>query len=226
MQSNPSDIPAPVRPADHPRTTAFQLGAAPVTPILIGLNILVYVLMFLSGVSPTDPTVLQLLHWGANFGPLEHAGQWWRLFTACFLHIGFVHIASNMYVLYQVGPFTERLYGTARYLALYLIAGIAGNILGLVLHPMTVSAGASGAIFGVYGGLLAFLLRQRAVLRPEAVRAIGQSALIFVGFNLFYGFASAHIDMTAHIGGLAAGFLVGLVLVRPLPQRPVASAAL
>ncbi len=210
MQANPSS----------PRSARFQLGQAPVTYFLIGLNILVYVAMIVSGISPSQPTILQLIHWGANFGPLDRAGQWWRLLSACFLHIGFLHIAFNMYVLYQVGPFTERLYGGARYLLLYLVAGIGGNVLGVYLHPMIVSAGASGAIFGVYGGLLAFLLRQRAAIRPEAVKAIGQSALIFIGFNLFYGLASAHTDLTAHIGGLFAGFLAGLVLVRPL-QRPL-----
>ena len=208
MQANPSS----------PRSARFQLDQAPVTYLLIGLNILVYVAMIVSGISPSQPTILQLIHWGANFGPLDRAGQWWRLLSACFLHIGFLHIAFNMYVLYQVGPFTERLYGGARYLLLYLVAGIGGNVLGVYLHPMIVSAGASGAIFGVYGGLLAFLLRQRAAIRPEAVKAIGQSALIFIGFNLFYGLASAHTDLTAHIGGLFAGFLAGLVLVRPLQR--------
>ncbi len=215
MQANASNI--------RPRTAQFQLGQARITYILIGLNILVYLAMIVSGISPSEPTILQLIHWGANFGPLDRAGQWWRLLTACFLHIGFLHIAFNMYVLYQVGPFTERLYGGARYLLLYLVAGIGGNLLGILLHPMIVSAGASGAIFGVYGGLLAFLLRQRTAFRPEAVRAIGQSALIFIGFNLFYGLASAHTDLTAHIGGLFAGFLAGLVLVRPLPQLPMSA---
>ena len=221
MQANPSDIPAPVRPADQPRTAQLQLGPARVTPVLIGLNILVFLLMLASGVSITEPTVGQLLHWGANFGPLDHAGQWWRLLSACFLHIGFLHIAFNMYVLYQAGPFTERLFGGSRFLVLYLLAGIGGNVLGLLLHPLTVSAGASGAIFGVYGGLLAFLLKERAALRPEAVKAIGQSALIFIGLNLFYGMASAHTDLTAHIGGLITGFLAGLLLARPLPRIPV-----
>lgn len=214
------NIASPARPANQPRPAQFQLAPARVTYILIGLNVLVFLLMLASGVSFTEPTILQLLHWGANFGPLDRAGQWWRLFTACFLHIGFLHIAFNMYVLYQAGPFTERLYGGLRFLVLYLVAGISGNVLGIFLHPMTVSAGASGAIFGVYGGLLAFLLRHRGALRPEAASAIGRSALIFIGFNLFYGLASAHIDVTAHVGGLFAGFLVGLVLVRPLPRQP------
>ena len=210
--------PDPAQTAAAPRPAPFRLGPAPVSPILIALNVLVFVAMALTGVSLTDPTIPQLIHWGANFGPLDHHGQWWRLLTACFLHIGFIHIALNMYILYQVGPFTERLFGSVRYLVLYLAAGIGGNVLGILLHPMIVSAGASGAIFGVYGALLAFLLRRRSVIRPEAVQAIGRSALIFLGINLFYGLATPHTDLSAHIGGLFTGFLLGLPLARPLPR--------
>ncbi len=216
---------SPVRPAEHPRTEQFQLAAAHVTYVLIGLNVLVFVLMLISGISLTDPTVPQLIAWGANFGPLTVSGQWWRLLTACFLHIGIVHIALNMYILYQAGLFVERLYGGFRFLVLYLAAGIGGNLAGVVLHPMIVSAGASGAIFGVYGGLLAFLLRQRAVIRPEAAQAIGRSALIFIGINLFYGLATPHTDLTAHVGGIVTGFLAGLLLVRPLPVLPAPPSA-
>ena len=208
---------------EQPRAVQPHRLQLSVTTVLIGLNALVYLAMVVSGISPTEPTVLQLVHWGANFGPLTESGQWWRLLTACFLHIGIIHIGFNMYVLYQVGPFTERLYGGVRYLAVYLIAGIAGNVLGIVLHPGIVSAGASGAIFGVYGGLLAFLLRQRAVVRPEAAKAIGKSALIFIGYNLVFGLATPHTDLTAHIGGLFAGFLVGFALARA-PQGLAAPA--
>ena len=220
MATNPSNVPAPVRPAGQTRAAHVELRPARVTPILIGLNALVFVAMVFRGISVTSPTVEQLLDWGANYGPLTLSGQWWRLLTACFLHIGLLHIGFNMYVLYQVGPFTERLFGGLRYVAVYLIAGISGNVLGLVLHPTVVSAGASGAIFGVYGGLLAFLLRERAALRPEAVRAVGQSALIFIGFNLVYGLATPHTDLSAHIGGLFAGFLAGFLLARPLRPAP------
>ena len=200
---------------DRPRTLQPRPASAPVTPALIVLNVLVFLGMAVSGVSLTEPTALQLVHWGANYGPLTISGQWWRLLSACFLHIGFIHIAFNMYVLYQVGPFTERLFGPWRYLVVYLAAGIGGNLLGLYLHPNIVSAGASGAIFGVYGGLLAFLLRQRGIIRPEAARSVGQSALIFLGYNLVYGLASAHTDLTAHIGGLGVGFVFGYALATP-----------
>jgi rhomboid protease GluP len=194
-----------------------KLAPARITPILIGLNALVFLAMVVTGVSITEPTSLQLVQWGANFGPLTVSGQWWRLLTACFLHVGIIHIAINMFILYQAGMFTERLFGPVRYLAVYLIAGIGGNILGILLHPNIVSAGASGAIFGVYGGLLAFLLRNRAVVRPEAAKAIARSALIFLGYNLVYGLATPHTDLTAHIGGLFTGFVAGYALARPRP---------
>ena len=206
---------SPNLPEPPPRSLQPRRAPAPVTPALIVLNVLVFLGMALSGVSLTAPTALELVHWGATYGPLTVSGQWWRLLTACFLHIGFLHIAFNMYVLYQVGPFTERLFGAPRYLVVYLAAGIGGNLLGLFLHPQIVSAGASGAIFGVYGGLLAFLLRQRAIIRPEAAKSVTQSAVVFLGYNLVFGLASPHTDLTAHFGGLIVGFLVGYALASP-----------
>lgn len=168
--------------------------------------------MVANGANFVDPNVLDVLRWGATYGPLTEHGQWWRLLTACFLHFGILHIAFNLYVLYQVGYFTERLFGGPRYLAVYLIAGIGGNVLGTLLHPNVVAAGASGAIFGVYGGLLAFLLRRRGVVNPQAAKAVTRSIMIFLAYNLFFGLADRHTDLTGHIGGLATGFLAGLLL--------------
>lgn len=187
---------------------------APVTFTLIGLNVAVYVLMIVSGISPISPTTLQVLQWGANFGPLTEHGQWWRLLSAVFLHFGIIHIGFNMFVLYQVGLFTEQLFGGPLYLLLYLLAGVGGNVVGLWLHPNVVSAGASGAIFGVYGALLAFLLINRRSLVSEGVKSVTRSVLIFLGYNLVFGLADRHTDLTAHISGLAIGFLAGLPLAR------------
>jgi rhomboid protease GluP len=187
-----------------------------VTYTLIALNTLVFLLMVSRGVSFFSPSALELFHWGANFGPVTASGQWWRLLSACFLHYGILHIAINMYILYQVGIFAERLFGRALYLLLYLAAGIGGNLVGIVLHPMVVSAGASGAIFGVYGGLLAFFLRHRGVVNPQAAKAVTRSIMIFLAYNLVYGLADRHTDLTAHIGGLVTGFALGF-LVAPNP---------
>ena len=212
---------APLPASESPVTPAVYAPQKPiVTSVLIGLNLLVFVAMLASGFSPVNPTAEQVLGWGANFGPLTESGQWWRLVTACFLHFGIVHIGFNMYVLYQVGFFTERLFGAMRYLALYLVAGIGGNVIGLWLHPNVVAAGASGAIFGVYGGLLAYLLRYRGVVNRQAAQAVSRSVFVFLGYNFFFGLADRHTDLTAHIGGLITGFLVGIVLAPAPAGRP------
>ncbi len=211
-----------VSPAGE-RKTSFQDAledATPiafVTPALIALNVLVFLAMCLRGVPFLQPNAQQVLPWGANFGPLTVGdGQWWRLLTACFLHFGIMHIAVNMYILWQVGPFTERLFGNLRYAVLYLVAGIGGNIAGLFWHNFGVGAGASGAIFGVYGGLLGFLLIERGVVPGKAASGIAKSAGLFVLYNLVAGFARPETDQVAHIGGIVTGFLAGCALARPL----------
>lgn len=187
---------------------------APVTIALIGINIAVYLAMVLRGISPISPTTLAMLNWGANYGPLTVHGQWWRLLTSTFLHFGIIHIGFNMFVLYQVGLFTEQLFGGPLYLLLYLFAGVGSSFLSLLLHPFVVSAGASGAIFGVYGALLAFLLVNRRSLVSEGVKSVTRSVFIFLGYNLIFGLADRHTDLTAHVAGLALGFLAGLPLAR------------
>lgn len=182
---------------------------------LIALNVLVYVAMCLKGISPMSPTSTDVLPWGANFGPLTLTGEWWRIFTATFLHFGLLHVGMNMYILYQVGPFTELLYGRVRFLLLYVLAGLGGSLVSLTIHPMTVSAGASGAIFGVYGALLAFLVVQRGVIPAARSRAIAQSAGIFLVYNLFFGLTSRTTDLSAHGGGFVFGFLAGCLLAKP-----------
>ena len=199
---------------EEPRTSIF--AGALVTVSLIFINVVVYVVIALAGVSPISPTGQQLAPWGANFGPLTMHGQWWRLVTACFLHFGIIHLAFNMYILFQVGLYSERLFGEMRYLLLYLLAGVGGNIAGLYFHPDTVSAGASGAIFGLYGGLLAFLLMQRDAIPKEGAHALIKYALIFIVYNLVFGLTRPETDITAHIGGLLTGFLCGCVLSAPL----------
>ena len=190
-----------------------------ITVALIAINVLVFLAMVASGVSFTQPTPLDVFKWGGDFGPAtvgQH--QWWRLLTSCFLHFGIIHIGMNMYVLYLIGPFIQTVFGRLRYLLIYFIAGLAGSIVSVWVHPTAVGAGASGAIFGLYGAVFGFLLIKRRSLNPEAMKSIAKSAGIFVLYNVVYGSISGTTDLSAHLGGLLAGLLAGMLLVRPHPN--------
>jgi membrane associated rhomboid family serine protease/Tfp pilus assembly protein PilF len=181
-----------------------------VTIVIIALNVLVFVAMAAGGVSPVEPTTQDLLKWGASYGPYELSTEWWRVFTAMFVHIGFVHILLNMYCLYSLGPLAERIFGPWKFAALYLLSGLGGNVASVALHPTIVAAGASGAIFGVAGALLPVLHFRQL---PAIVSQRGGRGRLGIGgfivYNLIYGFANAGIDNAAHIGGLVTGFAVG-----------------
>jgi rhomboid protease GluP len=204
------------REAENFRAAYAAAPQSVVTIALIAINLLIFVLMVIKGVPFMEPTAGDVLPFGANFGPFTLNGEWWRLITGCFLHFGVIHIAMNMIVLYQVGIFTEKLYGNVRYLVMYLLAGVGGNLAGLYIHPNTVSAGASGAVFGVYGALLAYLVVQRGVVPNASAASIAKSSGIFLAINIVYGLRSPNTDMTAHIGGFITGFLVGALLARPI----------
>jgi rhomboid protease GluP len=172
--------------------------------------------MSMNGVPFRDPQAGDLRPWGADYGPLTTHGEWWRLLTAMFLHFGVYHLAINMAVLASVGPLAERLFGRAGFIVLYMFAGIGGNIASLTLNPLTTSAGASGAIFGIYGGLFGLFLRQRRSFPMEALRSQALGAALFVGYNLVYAMGKPGINMAAHVGGLLTGFVLGLALARPV----------
>jgi rhomboid protease GluP len=133
------------------------------------------------------------------------------------VHIGFIHLLLNMQGLWQLSILTERLYGNWAYLVLYILSGLGGSVASLWVTPDNPSAGASGAIFGVAGGLVAFLYLGKMPFPRKAFRGTLTSTLIFVGFNLLYGFSRTGIDNAAHIGGLVTGVVVGALLTRPLP---------
>jgi len=203
------------------REFAFReaLAAAPapvVTYALIALNVLVFLAMLFTSASFPSLTNPEMLRWGADFGPLTLGGQWWRMLTSCFLHFNFIHIGMNMFILYQAGVLTEKLFGNVRFLVLYLLAGLGGSVASLYSHPLSVSAGASGAVFGVYGGLLGFLLVQRGVVPTRISMGIAKSAGIFLVYNLVYGLSSAGTDIQAHGGGLVSGLILGCVLAAPI----------
>jgi rhomboid protease GluP len=187
-----------------------------VTPALVGLNVLVFIAMAIGGAGVVVPDGEVALRWGSNYGPYTLAGEWWRLLTSCFIHFGLIHLALNMYALYQTGSTTERLFGRGRFLALYLFAGLTGSLASLIWNPIINGAGASGAIFGVFGGLIAFTLDARNRVPRAVMTEHRNSTLLFAGYSLFYGAVHPNIDNAAHLGGLAGGFLMGWLLARPI----------
>src|SRR5690606_16198086 len=128
-----------------------------ITPILVYINLIVFLVMVLSGVDIFNPTGEDLVKWGANFEPYTLIGQWWRLLVCCFLHIGIVHLLFNMYALIYIGLLLEPYMGRLRFLAAYIFAGIIASMVSVLWNDYIISAGASGAIFGMYGVFLALL---------------------------------------------------------------------
>lgn len=214
--------PAPGAPAAPSLTDLMRSSPsqAPVTHLLLLTNVLVFVLMLAFGAGwwHTDSGVQ--LQWGANFGPATQDGQWWRLLSALFIHFGVVHLTLNMWALWDIGRLVERLFGSTRFALLYLGSGVAGNLLSLVVQGnQAISGGASGAIFSLYGALLVFLWRERRQVDPREFRWLFGGALLFTVLMLGFGFVVPGIDNSAHGGGLIAGALLGMALLRPWTAR-------
>ena len=186
-----------------------------ITPIILNLNILVFAVMAISGVGVFQPDNQDLLNWGANFRPNTLGGEWWRLFTCCFIHIGIFHLLMNMYALVSIGVLLEPLMGKTRYLFAYIATGIIASLTSLAWNELTISAGASGAIFGLYGVFLALLTTNH--IEKSARDAMRTSTLIFVGYNLLNGLKPG-IDNAAHIGGLLSGMAIGYAFLPSLKQ--------
>jgi rhomboid protease GluP len=194
---------------------------AVVTPLLVAACVAVYAAMVVQGVSPTEPSIEALLNWGGDFGPyvaVDH--EYWRLFTSMFLHVGFLHLLFNMWCLLAAGPMIERFFGNPGFAVIYVLSGIGGALASTAFHPLLVSAGASGAIFGLFGALLGFLVAQHQSVPAALLKPLRASAGSFVAFNIVFGLMSPRIDNAAHLGGLATGFLCGLLLHRRLPIVP------
>lgn len=199
-----------------PQAFAWQLQQATprtwVTPAIIAVNVLVWLANVAAGMSPLSPRAQELLAWGANFLPLT-IQQPWRLLAATVLHGGLVHLGFNMWALWNTGRVAERFYGNLQLLLIYLVSGVCGSVASLFFAARAgVSVGASGAIFGVVGCLLAALFTKAHQLPTALVASMRPSMLMFVGYSLVMGFAAGFIDNAAHVGGLAAGFLMGTVM--------------
>jgi len=193
-----------------------------VTLTLIAMNVLVYVAMGLSGVSWTDPSSVLAVRWGADFGPLTLSGEWWRALTSTFVHFGIIHIVFNMWCLWSLGSTLELFMGRKAYTVIYLLSGLMASLTSIAWNPWRVSAGASGAIFGVAGAFVSYLYFKKAPMDPKEVRQKLKNLLIFIGYNLLYG-AAGNVDNSAHLGGLVAGLILGSLAPAILRRADVAN---
>jgi membrane associated rhomboid family serine protease/Flp pilus assembly protein TadD len=182
-----------------------------ITTALIGLNVLVFLIMVLRGVSPLLPSPQQAIAFGADYGPLTLNGQWWRLVTSMFVHFGIVHIGLNMWCLWNLGRAAEQLMGRASYLLAYFVTGIFSSIASVYWHPMGASAGASGAIFGMAGVLVSYVKLKKTPAHLQINSKMLGSLGTFIAYNLAFG-ALPGISNAAHIGGLVMGLAVGAAL--------------
>lgn len=225
----PSELPG--RAASSPRRE--RLFRAPATYALLAVNIGVFVWMIFHGVSAQLPSEFSLVHYGANNAELVLGGQWWRVVTATFVHVGLIHLATNMWCLWNLGLLGEPLLGVLGTIAVYLLTGAAGNLLSIATDVLArnygvVGAGASGAVFGIAGTLIV-LLSNRRLAEPRGGRegiplaelhALRRSVINFAGINLLIGLGSAfqsflpiHIDNRAHLGGFIYGLMLGVPLL-------------
>ena len=228
----------PPPPPQRRRRPAWAI--APATYVLLGINCAVFAAMLLAKVSPINPDPEQLLRfWGANnAGSVLCLGQWWRILTAMFVHAGILHLATNMWCLWNLGLLAEPLMGSWGVVAVYILTGAAGNLLSTLryfyvyydewlryhdVHVFPPGVGASGAVFGIAGALIILLKSTRLPVPIEEVRRLRRSVIYFAVINLVIGgginfgtnmFGSGiHIDNYAHLGGVGCGLLFALPMV-------------
>jgi rhomboid protease GluP len=197
-----------------------QSSSMAVTQAIFGINVAVFIAMALAGASMLDnPSGQDLVRWGANFGPLTIGGQWWRLLTCVFIHGGLLHIGFNMWCLWSLGRIAESVYGHWTFAAVYLITGLSASLASLIWNPFILSVGASGAIFGIAGALIASFYLGEFTLPRAALSGTLRSVVVFVGYNLFFGAVIARTDNAAHIGGLLMGLLLGALIAKVAPAH-------
>jgi len=182
-----------------------------VTSIILDLNILVFLFMVFSGINLIVPNGIELLQWGANRRFETNNGEWWRLLTSMFLHGGIMHLFLNISGLVIAASFVEPLLGRKKYFILYILSGLCSGLASIWWYPNTISFGASGAIFGLYGAILGLLLTN--AFPEEGKKGILIMIGIYVGINLLWGLTGG-IDNAAHIGGLLSGALIGIILYK------------
>jgi rhomboid protease GluP len=192
------------------------------TQVIFGANVMVFIAMVIASGPSLDFTGAVMDHFGANIGPYTLSGQWWRLLTYMFLHGGLMHIAFNMWCLWDLGALCESLYGRWTFGSIYILTGIAGGLASVAWNPGVWSVGASGAIFGLAGALIASFYLGEFSVPKVAIQGTLRSLLIFVGFNVFFGSLFPGIDNACHAGGLISGLILGALIARvaPMQNRP------
>ena len=207
-------------------------AVAPATYLLVGINCAVFLAMVARGVSAGAPTTDQLMYWGADHaGAVLLGGEWWRIVSAMFVHVGILHLATNMWCLWNLGLLAEPLMGSGGVLAVYILTGAAGNLLSTFYNWVAyhssgvfpVGAGASGAVFGIAGALIVLLKSHRLPVPPQELKRLRRSVIYFAVLNLVLGLSISfgtrvigsgiRIDNMAHLGGCACGFLFAAPLV-------------
>lgn len=194
-----------------------ELKKVPLTAALIFVNFVVFLIVEFGG--GTQDT-MHMLECGAAYTPMIlEQGQVYRIFTSMFLHFGIEHLVNNMLVLFVLGQRLEPVLGKVKFLLIYLLGGIGGNILSLYMDlkhlDYAVSAGASGAVFAVMGAMIYVLIRSRGKVEDLSARQI----LIMAAFSLYFGFTSSGVDNAAHVGGMLSGFLTAVLLFHPRKIR-------
>jgi rhomboid protease GluP len=197
-----------------------------ITYTIIGINILLYMFSAFFSQDMIDMELQTLVDMGALYGPLTVLkGEWWRLFTAMFLHGGMTHLLMNMFSLYLIGRGVEMYFDTKSYLIIYLFSGLLGGLASLYMHPNSVGIGASGAIFGVFGALAGFFLAHREKIAAHS-KAFMKDFAVVLGINLVLGLSIPSIDVSAHIGGLIIGVIGGFIISKNLKWIWVFSGAM
>lgn len=179
------------------------------TQAIVLIQVIVFILMTVAGGS-TNTQIL--IEFGAKVGTLIQEGQWWRLITPVFLHIGLMHLVVNSVTVYYIGTQIENMFGHARFLAIYFVSALTGNLASFVFLPNSLSAGASTAIFGLFG---AFLMLGESFHHNPYIRLLSRQFLTFVAINLVFDLFMPGIDIYGHLGGLVGGFLMGYIVGTP-----------
>ena len=183
---------------------------------LIALNIAAFIAAEITGPTQSSQVLIRV---GALYTPAVRAGEYWRFITAMFLHSGIRHLLNNMLTLYILGELLLRETGVVRFLIFYFGGGLAGNLaeyaLSLARGENIVAVGASGAVFSLMGALLAVLIKNRGRIRGMT----SQRMLVFIGLSVYFGFTAENVANAAHLGGLAAGFVLAMLLVREKKER-------